>query len=268
MNATDPDDPDSCGKTQMPRELRRSIKAQFDRTGLNPRLFLKQCRNVPEGLDARTINAWIRGTTRDAEAAYVAFVIETLSGLPDVSRLERRPKTGPNPFASKQDRIVITPEMIAQMRSEMERTGAQPSTLLQFENSFPDGLTVGIIPRWLSGRIATVREDHWSFVMASFRAIPDIADASTRKAAARNKPLYRLITEEEHQALRDHRYRTALRGPDILKFAEAKPDDLTGHMIDGWISGATKSAKPGHVAYVIDLYASIAHRQRRPWRGN
>lgn len=77
------------------------------------------------------------------------------------------------------------------------------------------------------------------------------------------------ITAELLEKLKAERERTGV-GPTALLRGTAsdpeRPPTLKGIMITNWLSGTAKSARPGHVFYVLKRWAALPDATERPAR--
>jgi hypothetical protein len=243
------------------RDLRRLLKSEIRRTGLQPRFILKGRPDIPAGLDARTINSWIRGTVRDARSAHVAYVIRILADAPSVQELSgaaiHPAKTGPRPVANGSTRCAVTAEMRDTLVQEIKRTGATAIDLARMCSGSDSGLTVGMIGGLSSGKIATVVLPHWEALLAHLASLPDEAAIAVRPRSVGVTPRakgYHPISADEFAALQLERKRTGLSGVELFRRAVDAPEHLNGKMISAWLHQQTRSALPDHIAYALALY--------------
>lgn len=75
-----------------------------------------------------------------------------------------------------------------------------------------------------------------------------------------NMAAFEPITEELREELNAERIRTGI-GPTALMRGTAhdpqRPSTLKGHTISKWLNGSITSARPGHIAYVLDRWKAL-----------
>lgn len=240
----------------LTQPLRMALKAEFRRTGVPARLLLKGRRDLPLGLDARTVNGWLR-TSPSARVDHLKFVCAALAALPSAADcpdgVAHKSKSGPR--GRRDDRrIDITPDMVARFKGELKRTGQSVEGLARYEAT-PAGLTLGVLVALRRGSVRTVRADHWDFLIGHLSGLPD---KSPREARENNpsprRDGYRKISRAEFYALRHEIERTGISAARILDKATSSPHSLNGSMVKAWTLRQTVTALPEHIEFVLALY--------------
>lgn len=234
----DPDRPNQSAGVARPAaltdEILTQIRSEITRTGTGVMRLLRGAKEKPRGLTSNIVQTWLNGSVASASPLHVAFVLQRWSELPDAQRQ------------------ALTSDMIATLEAEFARTGMGAVTVLARADDRPMGLTQQVIQGWLRGRTNTVGIAHWEFVMARLAALPDL---SLSAPSHRVRRMARAdIPPDDLAELRRHRERTGVGGAVLLRHAEGKPDGLTSSMISGWVTGAIRSARPDHLAYVLAHY--------------
>ena len=108
---------------------------------------------TPDGLDSAIINTWLNRKTRTARKDHLDYVLAALRDTDPI--------------------IKITVEMRAELNAEFERTGYEPTSLLNRLRPHPEKLSAALISRWRTGQTLSARQDLWDFVLSGLKAIPD-----------------------------------------------------------------------------------------------
>lgn len=256
---------DDNGMIAMTRDLRALLKSEIRRTGLQPRFILKDRTDIPVGLDARSINSWIRGAVKEAYAVHFTYVGRILKDAPSIADLSgaiiHRSKTGPRPVSQGIEKSIVTPEMRTQLIKEIRRTGAKPVDLAKIFEAGQAGLSVGMIRGLSSGNINSVAIGLWNALLNHLASLPNeaaVADKPRTVTASERNKGYRSIRAEEFAALQFERKRTRLSGVELFKRAVDAPAHLNGKMISAWLHQQTRTALPEHIDYALALYRAQA----------
>ncbi len=248
--------------------LHRSLfRAEKKRTGATPRMFLADDMDRPEGLTFRTVNKWINGSIKEALPAHLDYVLKRWAKLPDDTGRVLSDGTvllkGGRRGLISESWVSLTEKMSAKLNAEFTRTGASPHTFLDDLQDAPAQLTSRIIKTWVYSQAKTVNTELWDFVMMQLKALPDHkAGGIIRKPRKKfkNRPDHREITDIERETLKAHRQRTSVGAIRMMRGATDKPKGLQGYMINGWMSGTTRTALPQHIIYVLARYADYPTR--------
>lgn len=158
--------------------IRATLRAEMRRAGVTAIKLLKGRRNLPEKLDARTVNRWLVGLYLTAKRSDLKYVMELLAASPsdpgritgDGRKLSRRGARHP---VEGETWINVTDEMAAHLRGELVRTGIESAGLLRGLESVPPGLTQRVVYGWLYRESDTTNKAHWDYVVARLRSLPD-----------------------------------------------------------------------------------------------
>ncbi|MEM7778759.1 MAG: hypothetical protein AAF697_00030 [Pseudomonadota bacterium] len=145
------------------REIIEKLETEKRRTAMTPAALFKHCGLVPpDGLKAHSVNAWIRGKTKQAKQKHIDFVLTAYASFPNEGI-----------------KLKLTPERVINLRAEMARTGKTArDILLLAPKPLPKALTAMLISRILSGKAETIKRDQWMCIMDTLDALPSI-DASS-----------------------------------------------------------------------------------------
>ncbi|ODS22484.1 hypothetical protein AB835_13955 [Candidatus Endobugula sertula] len=120
------------------------------------KIFL-QANHIPDGLSPHIINHWFTKPSGAIRQDYVDWVIEQCQALEqDDTRV-----------------IMLTDDMIQALDIERTRSGSGASKLFNKIDNIPDGITMPTISRWINGHAKTIRKDHYDFILAAWKALPD-----------------------------------------------------------------------------------------------
>lgn len=140
-------------------EMKSKLDAEIRRTQTVPAKLFRTVgeATTPSGLKAHSVRNWLIYPQQFVRESDYNWVMNAYRELPD------------QPY-----RIELDPEKLARIKAEAIRTGASGHSLLKYANGqAPDGLTPVVINRWISGKGATARSDHWAFVMEAYAKMPD-----------------------------------------------------------------------------------------------
>lgn len=250
---------------------RALFRAEKKRTGATPRMFLTDDLDVPDGLTFQTVNKWVTGSIKEVIKDHLDYVLKKWAQIPDNAGRILSDGTillqGRRRFLISQRWVSLTEEMSAALNAEFTRTGASPHTFLNDIEGAPSQLSSRIIKTWIYRQAKTVNVELWSYIMAQLKALPDkSADGISRKPGKKykNRPDHREITNIEREALKAHRLRTGIGAIRMMNGATDKPKGLDGYMINGWMSGVTRTALPEYLRYALARYADVPTRNEKP----
>lgn len=247
---------------ELTRPLRKALKAAIERTGIPPRLLLKGRLDLPAGLNVRVVNMWLRGSSPSAQVDHLRYVCEAMSALPSASDcpdgVVHGSKSGPRGHGLHA-RIAVTDDMVARLMHELARTGAALETVASSGSGGPASLTRGVLTKLRNRTLASIRADHWDFVIGHLAGLPDKRPRPSPKIGGGNgaRPGYRRITRAEFYALRHEGERTGVPVSKLLEHAGSIPPDLNPTMLKAWMLRQTMTAKPEHIGCVLDIYRKL-----------
>ena len=91
---------------------------------------------------------------------------------PDKSLTARREASDHRP---RKKYIEISPDMLKELRAELERTNAKPAAIFRARPPSLRGLTEIKISHWRTGRVKRADPTEWAYVMKFLRSLPDKA---------------------------------------------------------------------------------------------
>ena len=146
-------------------------------------------------------------------------------------------------LGDSRSRIRITDELREILRRHRERTGVGPYALIGRTDRPPPDLTWPIVEGLLNGRIKSVRGDHLSFLLQTWRALPGTD--------------YVPLTGSIRAELRYQRTRTCVGAGPLLLRRDDKPRGLTASVVGSWLDGRTKSAREHYLHYVLTTWRAL-----------
>ena len=162
--------------------------------------------------------------------------------------------------------VMITEDMRKNLALEFERTGSSCKRLgITAADNGLKGLTGHKISSWRHGRTKIAEKSHWDFVLNVLKQAPNAKKAvpsSSREFDIRYvRTDYVLITPAQIEKILYHKDRTGLGWTAFLRVAEDNPDNIAPEMITAWVSGATRTAHPENIRWVIDEYSRLPTRR-------
>ncbi|MEO1190271.1 MAG: hypothetical protein AAFY02_00815 [Pseudomonadota bacterium] len=222
-------------------EMIATLRALRARTGVGASALLKHAADCPDGLTAAMLASWLypHGRTKTVRRDHYRFACALWQSLPD----------DPHP------RIPLTEEMHRTLSFHRDRTGIRPKALLTHASDVPEGLTRGLIQRWLHAKrpVKTVRADYYEFVVDLWAGLPDAPVAKDS-----GDPTITL-TDVMVRQLQQERERTGVSPARLLVGATGRPSGLTASVIAGWLKPGPEgiAVHAGHFDYVVHLWRSL-----------
>lgn len=232
-------------KVEITASMRRQIKSEIRRTGISALNLFKERPDLPDGLTPRLVNRWVSGLIKQGRSDHLNYVLSRYTALPDKSSTRSA------------EWFKYLPEMADQFCREMHRTGKTPMSLLHGLGDAPEGLNVQILESLYRRKTHFVRIDHWDFVLAHLVSLPGRAAPPDKRRYVSSHSRYPSISDDALAQLRHYRKRTGIGGDILLRLSSEKPEGLTARMISGWLTGATKSADPDYIEFVLNAYRKL-----------
>ena len=140
------------------------------------------------------------------------------------------------------ERIPVTPEMVALLQSEYERTGIGPSALLRGTSSErPSGLSSTQIYYWLRGTAKTAKRRYLDYVLDLWASLPDQSEKMP-------------VTTELRVAMQAEIKRTGISLPKLIKMARKPPNDLNWDTVQRAIYGEAKTLDRRHFDWLMQQW--------------
>ncbi|MEO1207190.1 MAG: hypothetical protein AAFV45_12755 [Pseudomonadota bacterium] len=209
-------------------EYLEAIEFHIQRTGLGVHAILSGKRHIlPKGLTAAKVNGWRSRRTKTAKPEHLQFVSRLWKYAPD-----------------KPQAVRITERYKSQLRREMERTGVGVHAMLKgTRNKMPEGLNAGIVRKWFNGGNATARQDHLTYVLDQWKALPD-------------KPQEIPVTEAMREALRAEIERTGLSPKMMLSRTELSVPGVSAIYASSLLNGTLLKTYRTQFQAMIEAYQS------------
>ena len=162
--------------------------------------------------------------------------------------------------AGAADSVWITPIVRELLQEYRAVSGIGPYRLLTLSPlARPDGLDHHKIYAWMraANPARSAPRDHLDYVLASWKALcAEPCGRDTGSHAPAGGHIF--ITSETRDALNAHKHRTRLTPYRLFERLDDEPPDLWWYMVQDWLDGATLTADPDHVSYVLDQWAAQA----------
>lgn len=121
-------------------------------TGYGASAFLRWAEDVPDGLSGMTIEHWMQGRIKTANAELLAFVLDHWPKMPK--------------------KVPVTDKLVKALRAEQSRTGLMPKRLLATMEIVPEGLSAHNVSMWLGKRVKQAKQEHVDAVLDAYARIP------------------------------------------------------------------------------------------------
>lgn len=153
------------------------------------------------------------------------------------------------------------------LRAEIVRTGIDVVGLFRVMDAPPAGLMPYTVQNWFAGHATTARRDYYAAVLGAWRGLPDI-DILDGEALGLGTLEYDggsvVLNEAVRRRLKEWQDASGMGAVNLLSKAKADglviPVGLKHTNIHQWLSGATKSAEPEHLAFVAKAWADASER--------
>jgi hypothetical protein len=242
-------------------QIREELNYLRKKSGKGGMRLLRGRKDIPQGLDSAMIQSWLNGATKVALKSHINYVRKA--------------------WKTTDPKIPVTPEMVEQLNSELERTGMSPTSLLRACPDLQSKIANDAISALRCGARKTVDKTIWNEIITSLRRLPDKhivtkkpylgRSAGAKGTAPPKKPYlkrfpddHRPLTKTEIEQLKQQRERTGVGATALLRlFAAQKPDKLSANIISGWINGSIQKASKSRLVWVTKKWASLPDRTKR-----
>ncbi len=228
------------GYIDLTDNILNQLKAERKRTKVGPVNILKIAKGEkPKTLSYVTISKWFKGNAKTAYKKHLDYVLEAYKSLPTINE------------------ELLTKEIAANFRKQIRATKLPLQKLLQYQKDVPPSLNAKEFYTRISGKIAkTYNKDHGDYILK----ICDAYAAMRKEREVVKDYQYRQdlkeIPEQDLEQLRRYRDLLNLLPGHIFKVCQA-PEGLTHAMVQAWLGGQTKSAKPEYVKWVLNSCNTI-----------
>ena len=117
----------------------------------------------------------------------------------------------------------------------------------------------------MNGSTKTTRVEQRNYVLNLWQSLPQridprAASAKTPPVQLPPKPQRVPVTDDVRHRLQEQRERTGLGPSAFLTVAGDRPNGLGEAAIAGWLSGAAKTARADHLAFVLRIWPTLPAR--------
>ncbi len=137
---------------EITNDHRAQLKSARDETGCGASAFLRWAEGVPDGLSGMTIEHWMQGRIKTANADLLAFVLDNWPNMPK--------------------KVPVTDELVEALKAEQSRTGLMPKRLLATMEIVPEGLSANGVSMWMGKRVKQAKQEHVDAVLKAYARIP------------------------------------------------------------------------------------------------
>lgn len=236
-----------------------AMRGLVEQTGVTPHALLRTHRHdVPEGLNADQVGAWLARTPLQARPDHLAFVLGRWREIAEAGTYY----------------VPITPEIAADLSAERERTGVGPAALYREAETTPEGLGPQTVSQWMNGAQKTARRDHLDWALACWRSLPDLTQPDPAALGLSGYEMHKgriVLTDEIRDRLRALQQRSG-KGPEaLLSWAKRcgldVPKGLAASQPAQWMSGAIGAMKPDHLVFIIEAWERACTGEPSPRGG-
>lgn len=175
-------------------EILEQLRAERQRTGVGINTLLRDRPDIPDGFSTHIARKFCSGGIRTIKHAYLEYLRRLWADLPT------------------REYVAMTPDILADLRSRMERTGKGAYAILRGAKDRPDSLTSSTVLSWLKG-VQTARKDHLDYVFRCYDHPEKIV----------------LVTQAQRAEIRRHVRRTGVMPDKMVKMLGLNltaPDNL------------------------------------------
>ena len=137
---------------EITNDHRAELKRARDETGCGASAFLRWAEGAPDSLSGMTIEHWMQGRIKTANAELLAFVLENWPKMPK--------------------KVPVTDKLVGALKAEQSRTGLMPKRLLATMDAVPEGLSANSVSMWMGKRVKQAKQEHVDAVLNAYARIP------------------------------------------------------------------------------------------------
>ncbi len=230
---------DGQDRRQLTPDMRRALLVERERSGVLLEDLLEVEKNLPPALTLEEANSWLCSQPKRIVSQHYDALLALWRRQPD----------------EPDNRIPLTEEMYLELANQRDRTGVKPTAILKDASGVPDGLTSGLVQRWLHGKrpVKSVRSHFYIYVLDLWQSLPD-KPPDNEQIDGRVA-----LTEAMADRLQHERERTGCAVKALLADREYLPEGLTPSIAASWMQwhGRAKSLNLEHYRYVLDLWADL-----------
>jgi hypothetical protein len=151
-------------------------------------------------------------------------------------------------------KLQVTIAIRRTLKSELRRTRVTELKLFKDDAGPPEGLTAGMVNRWMSGLLKQAEAAHLDYVWSRYAALPD-------KASGRSAHWLKYTAEMAEQ-LQGELKRTGKTPKSLLHNLRNIPGGLTTRTIEKWVHRKAGFVSTPHRKFVLDQLATVPDKTR------
>ena len=206
--------------------IHNEFKGYVAKTGIGGHALFEKYDDWPDGLErgvAVNLTAGLKRAQTIRES-YLIAIRDKYLNLPE-------------------DEYIVTVDT-EKMRAEFKRTGVGGRAVYNKMANTPDGLSIQIAKRIVSGNLVTAQQNHLTEIFKVYATLPDKSlDGKIVK-----------ITASKQSKMQAEAKRTGMGGYTLFKTIKKPPQGLTAPIADNVVRGNHKTASDVHVKAILAAY--------------
>ena len=223
------------------------LKRRIMRTGIPPSNFLKQGKDLPNGLDKKLLVALMSGHYEGEVRIQIIEYLDKL--LHEWKKLPKRGSDHRNPFI-RRGYIYISPEIIEEIKDHIKRTGVSPKNLVA--KCAIHSFSARTIEGWLYGQSKSTRKEYLDTALHGWRKLPDREDGHKKRSVRAG---YIHIPPEIIEEIKGHIKRTGVSPKNLV--AKCGIGSFSANTIKGWLYGHRKCTRKVYLDKVLQEWRKL-----------
>lgn len=223
-------------------QLTLQLKEYRRLSKVSPLALLKKYRKELRGLSLRELDSWLNPMMFDQYADTQLLDKVMIAWKSEIMALQARTPTG--------ERVEITNEYLAQIRSEIQRTDVNPTKFYRLFHSEIPALEKNSLGVWLRGRQQKSHKEILDQVLKKYQSLPKAFYKVTLPKGYYSQRIECPIKKEDLDLLQLYRDKLNLLPGHIFKISSDIPIDLDNHKVSRILNGYSKTANPDHIKWL------------------
>lgn len=137
-------------------QIRKRLKYEITRTGVNSERFYEIAENVPDNfLTPSSINNLIVGKAQNIRKSHLDFILDKYAVLPTY-------------------KMCLTKDLWQKLADEIARTDIRSASVILDHRDKPEGLTVWNTQDLIRGKLNEIPQKHWDFIIERYQSFPNV----------------------------------------------------------------------------------------------